>query len=129
MHNTDYIAVVEAATRLESGHADAQEALREYEPVFGKSPRGWVEVRLKISATGLAHACATAAAMARVATGAEGLACQVMTLAEYEARRYATHGRHAAQSEGTQLLPRQPKDSERDWNRSPANLDSSESIV
>jgi hypothetical protein len=129
MHNTDYIAVVEAATRLETGHADAQEALREYEPVFGKSPRGWVEVRLKISATGLAHACATAAAMARVATGAESLACQVMTLAEYEARRYATSGRHAAYSESTQLLPRQPKDSERDWNRSPASIDSSESIA
>jgi hypothetical protein len=129
MHNTDYIAVVEAATRLEIGHADAQEALREYEPVFGKSPRGWVEVRLKISATGLAHACATAAAMARVATGAESLACQVMTLAEYEARRYATNGRHAAYSESNQLLPRQPKDSERDWKRATASVDSSESIA
>ena len=129
MHNTDYIAVVEAATRLDSGHADAQEALREYEPVFGRSPRGWVEVRLKISATGLAHACATAAAMARVATGAEGLACQVMTLAEYEARRYATNGRHAAYSEGTQLLPRQPTDSERDWSRTSSDRDSSESLA
>jgi hypothetical protein len=129
MHNTDYIAVVEAATRLDSGHADAQEALREYEPVFGKSPRGWVEVRLKISATGLAHACATAAAMARVATGAEGLACQVMTLAEYEARRYASIGRHAAHSDSTQLLPRQPTDSERDWTRVQTTAESAERLV
>jgi hypothetical protein len=129
MHNTDYIAVVEVATRLESGHADAAEALREYEPAFGKSPRGWVEVRLKISATGLAHACATAAAMARVATGAEGLGCQVMTLAEYDARRYATNGRHAAYAEGTPLLPRQPKDSQRSWSRHTADVDSSEIIA
>ena len=117
MHNTDYIAVVEVATRLELGQADAVAALREYEPVFSRSPRGWVEVKLKISASGLAHACATAAAMARVATGAEGLACQVMTQAEYDARRYATTGRHAASAESAPVLPRQPTDSERDWKR------------
>jgi hypothetical protein len=112
MQNTDYIAVVEVATRLELGQADAAAALREYEPVFGHSPRGWVEVRLKISATGLAHACATAAAMARVATGAEGLACQVMTAAEFDARKFSASGRHAASAP---VLPRQPTDS--DWTR------------
>jgi hypothetical protein len=117
MQSTDYIAVVEVATRLERGQDDAAASLREYEPVFGLSPRGWVEVRLKISATGLAHACATAAAMARVATGAEGLACQVMTQVEYDARQIATRGRHAASVESTPVLPRQPTDSEREWAR------------
>jgi hypothetical protein len=121
MQNTDYVAVVEVATRLELGQGEAAASLREYEPVFGRSPRGWVEVRLKISATGLAHACATAAAMARVATGAEGLACQVMTQAEYDARRFSANGRHAASVEGTgAVLPRQPTDSEREWTRQPA---------
>lgn len=119
MQNTDYVAVVEVATRLELGQGDAAASLREYEPAFGRSPRGWVEVRLKISATGLAHACATAAAMARVATGAEGLACQVMTQAEYDARRFSANGRHAASLEGAPLLPRQPRDSEREWTRQP----------
>ena len=122
MHNTDYIAVVEVATRLEQGHTDVAPALREYEPVFSRSPRGWVEVRLKISASGLAHACATAAAMARVATGAEGLACQVMTAAEFDARRYATSGRHAAELEGSPVLPRQPTDSERSWVHADAEV-------
>jgi hypothetical protein len=118
MQNTDYVAVVEVATRLELGQTDAAASLREYEPVFGRSPRGWVEVRLKVSATGLAHACATAAAMARVATGAEGLACQVMTQAEYDARRFSANGRHAASLEsGSPVLPRQPTDSEREWTR------------
>lgn len=117
MHNTDYIAVVEVATRLESGRSDAAIALRDYNPVFGRSPRGWVEVRLRISATGLAHACATAAAMARVATGAESLACQVMTQAEYDARRFATNGRHSASHDPQTVLPRQPSDSERHWTR------------
>ncbi len=121
MQSTDYIAVVEVATRLESGQDDAAAALREYQPEFSRSPRGWVEVKLKISATGLAHACATAAAMARVATGSEGLACQVMTQAEYDARRYATSGRHAAEVEAAPMLPRQPTDSESRW--SPAQVD------
>jgi hypothetical protein len=117
MQNTDFIAVVEVATRLELGQDDAAAALRDYEPVFGRSPRGWVEVKLKISASGLAHACATAAAMARVATGAEGLACQVMTQVEYDARQHATNGRHAASVESAPVLPRQPTDSEREWSR------------
>ena len=121
MQNTDYIAVVEVATRLDLGQTDAAASLREYEPVFGRSPRGWVEVRLKISATGLAHACATAAAMARVATGAEGLACQVMTQAEYDARRFSANGRHAANFDNAPVLPRQPTDSEREWSRRPAD--------
>jgi hypothetical protein len=119
MQNTDYVAVVEVATRLELGQGDAAAALREYEPVFSRSPRGWVEVRLKISATGLAHACATASAMARVATGAEGLACQVMTQAEFDARRFSANGRHAASVESTPVLPRQPTDSQRDWTKQP----------
>ncbi|MBV9830821.1 MAG: hypothetical protein JOZ82_04440 [Marmoricola sp.] len=117
MQNTDYIAVVEVATRVETVRPEAAASLREYEPVFGRSPRGWVEIRLKVSASGLAHACATAAAMARVASGAEGLACQVMTQVEYDARRFATNGRHAATVESAPVLPRQPTDSERDWKR------------
>ena len=116
MQNTDYIAVVEVATRVETVRPEAAAALRDYEPVIGRSPRGWVEIRMKVSASGLAHACATAAAMARVATGAEGLACQVMTQVEYDARRFATNGRHAA-VESEPVLPRQPTDSEREWKR------------
>ena len=44
---------------------------------------------MSFMATGLAHACTKAAAVARAATGAESIACQVMTEHEYIARRGA----------------------------------------
>lgn len=119
MHTTDYVAVVEVATRLEYAQPGASEALREYQPDIGRSARGWVQVTLRITATGLAHACTTAAAMARVATGAEALACQVMTVPEYDARRHAERGRHAAYAETGPLLPRQATGSARPWNNEP----------
>ena len=69
-------------------------------------------------ATGLAHACTKAAAVARAATGAESIACQVMTEHEYVARRDLETtadtggGRHAAYGERQWALPRQPTASE-----------------
>ena len=62
-------------------------------------------------ATGLAHACTKAAAVARAATGAESIACTVMTEHEYVARRTlqpgVVGGRHAASGEQSFSLPRQ----------------------
>jgi hypothetical protein len=77
-------------------------------------------------ATGLAHACTKAAAIARAATGAEALACQVMTGREYEERNAPERGapnggRHAAyeaepasEPEAAWVLPRQSTES---WQR------------
>jgi hypothetical protein len=84
---TTYIATVEVDTRHHHGHEEVADTLAPYEPVFGRSSRGWVEVQLRVEATGLAHACATSAAIARVATGAESLACHVMTEQEWIGRR------------------------------------------
>ena len=87
-----YVAAVEVATRQHVDLDDALKTLSDYHPVLGTSPRGWVEVQINFAATGLAHACTTAAAIARAATGAEAIACQVMTEREYEARQGLTPG-------------------------------------
>jgi hypothetical protein len=119
MQHTQFIAVVEVSSRHGEVSSEAATALAEYSPVFGRSARGWVEVRLTVHASGIAHACATAAAMARVATGAEALACEVMTEQEYDARQFAQSGRHAAYADSGPSLPRQPTDSHRPWHPSP----------
>jgi hypothetical protein len=116
-----YVAVVEVATRHQVDLDEAMKLLADYRPSIGTSARGWAEVQMSFMATGLAHACTKAAAVARAATGAESIACQVMTEHEYVARRglepgAATAGRHAAgQSQGGSqgwALPRQPTASE-----------------
>ncbi len=107
-----YVAAVEVQTRREVEVEDAMKVLADYRPAIGRSPRGWVEVEITFSATGLAHACAKAAGLARAATGAEPIASQVMTQQEYAARltETTTVGRHA--SDGKRLvLPRQATDS------------------
>lgn len=111
---TMYVAVVEVATRQEVDRDEAMRQLADYRPSIGTSPRGWAEVQLSFMATGLAHACTKAAAVARAATGAESIACQVMTEHEYVARRDLETtadtggGRHAAYGERQWALPRQP---------------------
>ena len=110
-----YVAVVEVATRHEIDLDEAMQQLADYRPVIGTSPRGWAEVQISFMATGLAHACTKAAAVARAATGAESIACQVMTEHEYIARRGLepglVGGRHAADARPW-ALPRQPTASE-----------------
>ena len=104
-----YVAVVEVATRAEVDLEEAMKLLNDYRPVIGTSPRGWAEVQISFMATGLAHACTKAAAVARAATGAESIACQVMTEHEYIARRGLepgpVGGRHASSAQFA--LPRQ----------------------
>ncbi len=109
---TMYVAVVEVATRNEVDLEEAMRLLADYRPVIGTSQRGWAEVQMSFMATGLAHACTKAAAVARAATGAESIACQVMTEHEYIARQgletgSANGGRHAAYAGGQWALPRQ----------------------
>ena len=82
-----YVAVVEVATRQQVDLDEAMKLLADYRPSIGTSPRGWAEVQISFMATGLAHACTKAAAVARAATGAESIACTVMTEHEYIARR------------------------------------------
>ena len=109
---TMYVAVVEVATRNEIDLDEAKRQLADYRPIIGTSPRGWAEVQMSFMATGLAHACTKAAAVARAATGAESIACQVMTEHEYIARQglepgLVGGGRHTASHEQWSL-PRQP---------------------
>jgi hypothetical protein len=115
-----YVAAVEVATRHQVDLDEAMKTLSDYRPALSTSARGWVEVQISFPATGLAHACTTAAAIARAATGAEAIACQVMTEREYEARNgldrgAVSGGRHAAEQEDTPwVLPRQSTES---WDR------------
>jgi hypothetical protein len=115
-----YVAAVEVATRHPVDLDEALKTLSDYRPALATSPRGWVEVQISFPATGLAHACTTAAAIARAATGAEAIACQVMTEREYEARNgldrgAVSGGRHAADQEVKPwVLPRQSTDA---WER------------
>lgn len=108
-----YVAVVEVATRQEVDLDEAMKLLADYRPTIGTSPRGWAEVHMSFMSTGLAHACTKAAAVARAATGAESIACTVMTEHEYIARRglesesAAGGGRHAAHGARQWALPRQ----------------------
>ena len=118
-----YVAVVEVETRRQVDRDAAMKLLGDYGPTFGTSARGWAEVELRISATGLAHACTKASALARAALGAESIACNVMTQQEHRARNgggEATelpaspgNGRHAA-SEDSPWLPRQAS---QQWER------------
>jgi hypothetical protein len=80
-----YNAAVEVATK-QPLDVDQVSALREYQPQVGTSPRGWLEVRISLSSTSLANACATALAVATAATGAEAIACEVMTERESDDR-------------------------------------------
>jgi hypothetical protein len=115
-----YVAVVEVETRREVDREAAMKLLGEYSPTFGTSERGWAEVQLRLSATGLAHACTKASALARAAIGAESIACQVMTQQEYRARHgedvpeiIVASGRHAA-ADDTSWVPRQASEP---WER------------
>jgi hypothetical protein len=113
-----YVAAVEVETTRKVDLDQALRTLGDYSPVFGTSPRGWVEVRMNFSATGLAHACTKASALARAAVGAEAIACEVMTQQEHYARHGDTaellpSGRHAAE-EMSLLVPRQAAET---WER------------
>jgi len=116
-----YVAVVEVQTRREVDVAEAMKLLADYRPAVGASSRGWVEVEITFAATGLAHACAKAAALARAATGAEPIASQVMTQQEYAARLAPgdnAAGRHASDGKAL-MLPRQATDSWESRRNSP----------
>ncbi len=74
----------------------------------GVSQRGWVEIEFSLEARNVAHACATAAAMARAATGAEPIACHVITRAEHAALTAASGASDSARhvkEESRQRVP------------------------
>jgi hypothetical protein len=119
-----YVAAVEVQTTRSVDVDEAMTLLADYRPALGTSSRGWVEVEITFSATGLAHACAKAAALARAATGAEPIASQVMTQQEYAARRapgQITEGRHAAPADTSKrlVLPRQATEAWEPQRKSP----------
>ena len=92
---TTYNAAVEVATtkRLD---VESGPELTDYHPELRTSPRGWLEVRITLTSTSLAHACATALAVASAATGAEAIACEVMTERESEDREDLVPGQRTS---------------------------------
>ena len=90
-----YHAAVEVAT-TKPVDAEQVSELSDYRPEVGTSPRGWLEVRVNVTSTSLAHACATALAVASAATGAEAIACEVMT-----ERESADRGSHVPDQRST----------------------------
>jgi hypothetical protein len=94
---TTYNAAVEVATTTPLNVEQVSE-LSDYRPQVGTSSRGWLEVRLSLTSTSLAHACATALAVAAAATGAEAIACEVMTSQESEDRKGFLPGQRTARA-------------------------------
>ena len=90
-----YNAAVEVATKTPLD-VEQVSGLSDYRPQVGTSPRGWLEVRLGLTATSLAQACATALAVASAATGAEAIACEVMTSRESDDREGFVPGQRTA---------------------------------
>jgi hypothetical protein len=84
---TTYTAIVEVATRQRLDVERLTPELVEYEPEMGTSARGWLELRLTFPATSLKQACATALSVSSAATGAEAIACEVMTTQESRQRQ------------------------------------------
>jgi len=83
---TTYNAAVEVSTKHGLDVEQLTSALAKYRPTVGRSSRGWLVVQMSVPATNLAHACATALAVASAATGAEAIACEVMTEQESDER-------------------------------------------
>ena len=96
---TTHNAAVEVATRTPLDVERVSE-LSDYRPQVGTSPRGWLEVRLSLTATNLAHACATALAVASAATGAEAIASEVMTSQESDDAKFSCQVNERRQPSG-----------------------------
>ena len=86
LRTTTYTATVEVATKETLGAEPLSSALSQYEPVVGTSQRGWVELRMRLPADSLLQAFATALSVAAAATGAEAIACEVMSENESDQR-------------------------------------------
>jgi hypothetical protein len=86
LRTTTYTATVEVATKQALGAEPLSSALSQYEPVVGTSKRGWVELRMRLRADSLLQAFATALSVAAAATGAEAIACGVMSENESDQR-------------------------------------------
>lgn len=79
-----------AAIEVDAHDGDADElmdALEQYHPAVGTSPRGWLEVRISVPAENLVQACVTAATVVESFTGAAAIAAEVMTEDEFDARQ------------------------------------------
>jgi len=108
--STTYTAAVEVATKHALEVEQLTSALSQYSPRVGTSPRGWLELRISLPATSLAQACLRALAVASAATGAEAIACEVMTETE-SARREELVPPPRASSAPVNAAPTRPQDS------------------
>lgn len=82
---TRYNARIEYATR-EPIDDHLIDALIDYHPAAGRSPRGWAEVTITLPSESLRQATVTALALAEAALAVEVLALEVLPTDEYDAR-------------------------------------------
>jgi hypothetical protein len=82
----EYVAVVEVDPSRRSDSAAVGAVRGGPHPLAGTAPSGYQEFRITFEAESLTHAGVKAIASIRSATGAEVVACQVMTRAEYDDR-------------------------------------------
>jgi hypothetical protein len=101
---TTYTAAVEVATKHPLDVEMMAAALSQYAPEIGQSARGWLELRISLPASNLTQACMTALSVASAATGAEAIACEVMTESEYECRHAAMPSMRGPLERGTAEL-------------------------
>ena len=81
-----YLATVLVATRTVEGvEKSVRAVLPDSDVRVEVSHRGWVEIEFSLEARNVAHACTAAASLARAATGAEPIACHVISRAEHAA--------------------------------------------
>lgn len=78
---------VDARDVHEDEFGDVLQLLAQHHPALSVSPRGWAEARISLPAESLAQASATACVLVGQAFGAEAIAAQVMTEAEFLARQ------------------------------------------
>jgi excisionase family DNA binding protein len=83
-----YNALVEVQTKTAAADVadDLIDDLASFHPAVSTSARGWLEVRISLPAETLAQATRIATLVISDATGAEPIACEVMTEAEFDAR-------------------------------------------
>jgi excisionase family DNA binding protein len=78
-----------ASVEVNRKNLDADHLLTEladFHPAIGDSPRGWTSARISLQAETLRQATILALTVVGDATGAEPIACEVMTEAEFTAR-------------------------------------------
>lgn len=103
--------VVEVEVEVETDRADGLseelESMGFRTPQVGRPQRGWTQVRLCLTADGLAQACFRAAYAVQAATGAEPVTCTAAIDASAPHHLAAARGGAGGSTTTVPLIPRQ----------------------